>query len=167
MGWLNNRCLHIALLVLVVAAALALNGCSRADGAAADSTTAVLADTQGDVSLATSDPDRGRQLFASTCASCHGANLEGQPNWRHRLPNGRLPAPPHDVSGHTWHHSDRDLFDMIKRGMPEVIPGYQTDMAAYKDVLSDADIWAVLSFIESTWPAEIRARQQRMNQPKP
>ena len=52
-------------------------------------------------------------------------------------------------------------------GMPEVIPGYQTDMPTYKDVLSDADIWAVLSFIESTWPAEIRARQQRMNQPKP
>jgi mono/diheme cytochrome c family protein len=36
-------------------------------------------------------------------------------------------------------------------------------MTAYKDILSDADIRAVLSFIESTWPPDIRERQQRMN----
>ena len=52
---------------------------------------------------------------------------------------------------------------MIKNGMPKVIPDYKTDMPAYKDTLTDADIWTVLSFIESTWPADIRARQQRMN----
>src|SRR5439155_22973646 len=81
MGWLANRCLHIALLVLVVAGALTLSGCSRGDGAGADFTTAVLAaDAQGDVSLASSDPDRGRQLFASTCASCHGASAQGLPH---------------------------------------------------------------------------------------
>ena len=60
----------------------------------------------------------------------------------------RLPAPPHDRTGHTWHHSDRQLFDMTKNGTAETVPGYETDMPAYKDILSDADIWAVLSFIE-------------------
>jgi len=45
-----------------------------------------------------------------------------------------------------------------------MLPGYETDMPAYKDALSDADIWAVLSFIESTWPPDIRQRQQPMNQ---
>jgi mono/diheme cytochrome c family protein len=39
-------------------------------------------------------------------------------------------------------------------------------MPAYKDKLSDSDIWAVLLFIESTWPADIRERQQRMNRQK-
>src|SRR3984893_6075924 len=38
---------------------------------------------------------RGKAVYAQYCASCHGANLEGQPNWRERQPNGRLPAPPH------------------------------------------------------------------------
>jgi mono/diheme cytochrome c family protein len=107
---------------------------------------------------------RGKVVYAEQCASCHGTNLEGQPNWQKRLPNGRLPAPPHDRTGHTWHHSDRQLFEMTKNSTAGLVPGYETDMPAYKAVLSDADIWAVLSFIESTWPADIRERQQRMNQ---
>lgn len=106
---------------------------------------------------------RGTTIYARHCASCHGANLEGQPNWRERLPNGRLPAPPHDATGHTWHHSDKQLFEMVKNGSAGVVPGYDTDMPAYNGILSDHDIWAVLSFIESTWPPGIRERQQRMN----
>ena len=106
---------------------------------------------------------RGKAVYDQHCASCHGARLEGQPNWRHRLPNGRAPAPPHDPTGHTWHHSDKQLFDMTKIGPAGLLPGYESDMPGFKDILSDADIWAVLSYIESTWPPEIRARQQRMN----
>jgi mono/diheme cytochrome c family protein len=107
---------------------------------------------------------RGKVVYAEHCASCHGTNLEGQPNWRKHLPNGRLPAPPHDPTGHTWHHSDKQLFDMTKFGAGALVPGYQSDMPGFKDRLSDADIWAVLSYIESTWPADIRERQQRTNQ---
>jgi mono/diheme cytochrome c family protein len=109
---------------------------------------------------------RGRVVYAQQCASCHGENLEGQPNWRVRLPNGRLPAPPHDATGHTWHHGDKELFSMIKTGIPEIVPGYQTDMPKYEGILSDSDIWSVLSFIESTWSPDIRAHQQRMNHRK-
>jgi mono/diheme cytochrome c family protein len=110
---------------------------------------------------------RGKVLYAQHCASCHGANLEGQRNWRERLPNGRLPAPPHDERGHTWHHSDKELFEMVNRGIPEIVPGYQTDMPKYEGVLSAGDIWAVLSFIESSWPPVIRERQQRLNRHNP
>jgi mono/diheme cytochrome c family protein len=46
--------------------------------------------------------------------------------------------------------------------VPSILPNYKTDMPIFKGLLSDADIWAVLSFIESTWPADIRARQQQM-----
>lgn len=118
------------------------------------------------------DPDspglvaRGKAVYAEHCAACHGANLEGQPNWRRRLANGRLAAPPHDATGHTWHHADRQLFEMIKNGTAAMMTGYETDMPAYKDSLSDADIWAVLSFIESTWPPDIRARQANVAAPK-
>jgi mono/diheme cytochrome c family protein len=110
---------------------------------------------------------RGKLIYSQQCASCHGVNLEGQPNWRERLPNGRLPAPPHDATGHTWHHSDKELSAMIKTGIPEIVPGYQTDMPKYEDILSAGDIWAVLSFIESTWPPAIRQRQQRLNSHNP
>jgi len=106
---------------------------------------------------------RGKIVYAQQCASCHGANLEGQLNWRERLPSGRLPAPPHDSTGHTWHHSDKELFEMVKNGIPEIVPGYQTDMPAYKGNLSDADIWAVLSFIQRTWSQDMRERQQRLS----
>ena len=106
----------------------------------------------------------GKAVYAQQCASCHGTNLEGQPNWRDRLPNGRLPAPPHDKTGHTWHHSDKQLFEMVENGTAAVVPGYESDMPAYKRILSNVDIWAVLSFIESTWPADNRERQQRLSQ---
>ena len=106
---------------------------------------------------------RGRTVYAEHCASCHGANLEGQPNWRQRLPNGRMPAPPHDQTGHTWHHADQALFDLTKIGPAGLVPGYRSDMPGFKEILSDADIWAVLSYIEGTWPADIRERQQRLN----
>ena len=46
----------------------------------------------------------GEQVYAQNCAACHGAKLEGQANWRQRGFNGYMPAPPHDETGHTWHH---------------------------------------------------------------
>ncbi len=103
----------------------------------------------------------GKRTYSTHCASCHGAKLEGQANWQERKPDGKLPAPPHDASGHTWHHPDRQLFDITKRGVSAIVPGYQSDMPAYGDVLSDREIWAVLTFIKSTWPPEVRNRQPR------
>ena len=105
----------------------------------------------------------GKGIYATHCAACHGAKLEGQPEWRKRLPNGRLPAPPHDETGHTWHHPDEVLIDIVKNGL---VPGrtapdgYQSDMPAYKQVLSDTEIAAVLAYIKSTWPAEILQMQK-------
>ena len=90
-------------------------------------------------------------------------HLEGQPDWRRRFPNGRRPAPPHDAAGHTSHYPDRELFEITKKGPAAVAPGYESDMPACKDVLDDGEIWAVPAYIKSAWPAEIRARQQRIN----
>lgn len=107
---------------------------------------------------------RGQAVYAQYCASCHGAKLEGQPNWQTRLPNGRLPAPPHDESGHTWHHPDADLFEVTKNGLKNIAPpDYQSDMPAYAGILTDDQIRDVLAYIKSTWPPEIRARQARLN----
>jgi mono/diheme cytochrome c family protein len=107
----------------------------------------------------------GRLVYAANCASCHGDKLQGQPNWQEHKPDGKLPAPPHDASGHTWHHPDSQLFDMVKRGLgPSAPAGYRSDMPAFNGTLNDKEIWAVLAFIKSAWPPEIRERQSRINQ---
>ena len=102
----------------------------------------------------------GKLAYDAQCAACHGVNLEGQPNWRQRLPSGELPAPPHDASGHTWHHPDGFLFDVTKHGTLRFAPpGYKTTMGGFAEVLSDAEITAVIAYIKAAWPPEIRARQ--------
>lgn len=108
----------------------------------------------------------GSRIYDENCASCHGANLEGQPNWRARDTDGRLPAPPHDESGHTWHHDSEALFALTKYGIAAVInnPDYPSNMPAYEGILSDDDIIAVLSYIKSTWPDEIRAIHDEIDQ---
>jgi mono/diheme cytochrome c family protein len=104
----------------------------------------------------------GRRIYAETCASCHGTNLEGQRNWRERLPNGKMPAPPHDASGHTWHHRDTALFQITKKGPAAYPKDYPTDMPGFSGRLSDDEIAAVLAFIKSTWPPDILKRQTRL-----
>jgi mono/diheme cytochrome c family protein len=106
----------------------------------------------------------GKRIYEQHCASCHGAKLEGQPNWQRRLPSGRLPAPPHDATGHSWHHPDKQLFEMTKDGPSAIVPGYESDMPAFRTVLSDREVWAALAYIKSTWPPDIRARQQLLNE---
>ncbi len=126
-------------------------------------------DPTGDVSLRPNHPETlalGKQVYIAECASCHGTNLEGQANWQQRGPDGLLPAPPHDPSGHTWHHPDAVLFALTKYG-PAVIandPTYRTSMPAYDHILSDEEIIAALSYIKSTWPADIQARHDTLNQ---
>lgn len=64
----------------------------------------------------------GQRLYMNHCAACHGINLQGAPNWHRRNAAGYLPAPPHDETGHTWHHRDQLLFDLTKYG-PQVVAG--------------------------------------------
>lgn len=109
--------------------------------------------------------EQGRQIYADQCASCHGAQLEGQPDWKTPLPSGRLPAPPHDAGGHTWHHPDDILFRIVKEGTAAIVGGgYESDMPGFADVLSDAEIRAVLVYIKSTWPARERTYQENVSQ---
>jgi mono/diheme cytochrome c family protein len=113
------------------------------------------------------DPARlalGKKIYAEHCAACHGVKLEGQPNWQKRLANGHFPAPPHDDSGHTWHHPMEVLFGITKHGpVPPYAPaGYQSDMPAFAGKLSDDEIRAVLAYIESHWSDEVKRLRAEM-----
>jgi S-disulfanyl-L-cysteine oxidoreductase SoxD len=109
---------------------------------------------------------QGRLVYAAQCAACHGPRLEGQPNWRSVGPDGRFPAPPHDASGHTWHHTDDLLFRITKFGVAKAahLKDHTSAMPAYEGQLSDQEIVAALSWIKSQWPPEIRDKHDRMNQ---
>jgi mono/diheme cytochrome c family protein len=142
-----------ALAMLALFAALA--GCAEEPAPGEDP----RADPRDPVKLAL-----GAKIYAQQCAACHGAKLEGQPAWRVRMANGRLPAPPHDESGHTWHHPDRALFAITRNGLvpPYAPQGYASDMPAYGGTLSDEEIWAVLAYLKSHWSSRevLEARAQ-------
>jgi len=106
----------------------------------------------------------GEKLYAENCAACHQADLSGEPNWREVKADGTLPAPPHDDSGHTWHHDDQLLFKYTKLGGAGVAPpSFKSAMPGFADSLSDYEIWAVLSYIKSRWSLKGQARQAGLN----
>jgi len=124
---------------------------------------------QGQFSLNSADATNpslvavGQTVYADQCSECHGKNLEGEPNWRVRNADGVLPAPPHDETGHTWHHDDKLLFNYTKGGGQKIGgPGFTSGMPPFEDVLSDKEIWAALAFIKSRWPERIQKRHQAM-----
>jgi mono/diheme cytochrome c family protein len=106
----------------------------------------------------------GEKVYLDQCASCHGVKLEGQEGWRDKKVDGMRLAPPHDKSGHTWHHPDDLLFNLTKYGFKAMIGrDYKVSMPVYEDVLSDAEIIAALSYIKSTWPADVRQIHDKIN----
>jgi len=113
---------------------------------------------------------KGRLLYADHCAACNGTNLEGEPDWQTRLADGLMPAPPHDATGHTWHHSDNELLIIVRDGMAGLVPGQPSVMPAFGALLDKAEIGAVLAFIKSTWPRrerEYQALQTSARDPRP
>ncbi|MCB0077421.1 MAG: cytochrome c [Anaerolineales bacterium] len=99
----------------------------------------------------------GQRLYAANCAACHGANLEGEANWRQPNADGTLKAPPHDANGHTWHHDDTYLLNVIRFGGTSP----SSRMPAYNERLNDEEIEAVLAYIKSRWPPDIAAAQPK------
>ncbi len=132
-------------------------------GAVAYVWTGSAADVQSGVMPESVDLVAGKALYAETCAACHGANLEGQENWRSPGEDGRLPAPPHDETGHTWHHGDQVLFDYTKLGGREIMAArgmdFDSGMPGFGAQLSDQEIWNILGYIKSTWPKKIQNMQ--------
>ena len=169
-AWMSRRGVWLAaVLVVAVAGGVAWYylGAGNGGGGAGVAGCAV----EGRIFVDAGDADlliMGRRTYAENCAACHGDELQGQPNWRRRLPDGTLPAPPHDVNGHTWHHPDRQLFVITKCGGGAVsAPGFKSAMPGFADSLSDREIIASLAFIKSFWPRQIRQRQELLSRQNP
>jgi mono/diheme cytochrome c family protein len=103
---------------------------------------------------------QGKHIYATRCAGCHGSELKGAQGWPQRSPNGSMPASPLDPSGTAWQHDDQWLFTTIKQGgQATASSGEASSMPGFGGGLRDADIWAVISYIKSTWPKHIQDAQ--------
>lgn len=108
--------------------------------------------------------ERGKLLYNARCAVCHGGNLEGQPNWQRARSDGTYPAPPHDASGHTWHHSDQYFIEVTLYGGAAVTGVATNAMPGFAGSLSEADVKAILAYIKTSWPDDVRAKQESLNE---
>lgn len=130
----------------MVAVALVVSGCAG---------TAGPASTVGDPAGTAPPPPSldaemirvGESLYLQECAACHGRDLRGAPEWKSPNDDGSYPPPPHDHSGHTWHHSDATLIDLILNGS-----GYeQTRMPEFAGRLSEDEVRAIIEYLKSEW----------------
>ncbi len=104
----------------------------------------------------------GNSVYDVYCVDCHGAELQGAPNWGEPLPDGGLLPPPHDMSGHTWHHADAQLLAIVKQGGQSEAPAdLSSNMPAFETILNDQQIAAVIAYIQSSWPAEVFGDRRR------
>mgnify|MGYP001210271362 CR=1 FL=1 len=156
MGYTHSVMIR-TLYILICTVLLLVAGCR----ASSDTALAPTAATDNPPTLDLQQVARGAEIYALHCAECHGANLEGEADWKLQNPDGSFRAPPHDASGHTWHHSDVQLIDAVRRGGARLSPdvGGTSAMPAYDDTLTDEEIAAVLDYIKSTWPEDIRRYQ--------
>ena len=142
---------HLNITALIIVTGVSLSACGN------DAITSADASNERAVEI-------GEGVYTENCASCHGANLEGEANWQVKKSDGTLPAPPHNDSGHTWHHDDKLLFGYTKFGGAGMLPkDIKSGMPAFGNTLSDEKIWAVLSFIKSKWSIVAQQRQASLN----
>ena len=85
--------------------------------------------------------ESGRKLFQRYCASCHGAGAKGDGGMA--LSGGT----PSDLTDETWDYgsTDGEIFVAIRDGV-------SSDMLAYKDKLTEKQIWQVVGFVRSLGP---------------
>ena len=121
----------------------------------------------GVIELRPSDPvyvKMGEKVYLEQCASCHGVNLEGQVGWQDTMVDGMRLAPPHDKSGHTWHHPDAMLLNLTKYVSKAMVhDDHKVSMPVYNGILSDEEIIASLSYIKSTCPDEVIEIHNKIN----
>ena len=159
---------QLSLLILVVLVLL-LASCSDA----AEPALRTAESSDENYSLPELPPETialGEVVYAGNCASCHGENLEGEAEWKQQNEDGSFRSPPHTADGHTWHHADSVLIAAIKEGgarFEGMNIGGSSNMPAFAETLTDEEITAVLVFIKSTWPEDVRTLQRQQSQQAP
>jgi mono/diheme cytochrome c family protein len=113
----------------------------------------------------------GAQVYRAQCAPCHGDAMQGGVDWKRPGADGRLPPPPHDSTGHTWHHADGLLFRIVAGGtavaLGDTAHASRYGMPAFETRLTPEEIRAVLAYLKTTWTPEQRTRQAEASRKDP
>ena len=111
---------------------------------------------------------QGQTVYQANCMRCHGAQGEGQPNWKVQNPDKTYPPPPHDSTGHTWHHPDGVLYRIVRDGgIIYEDPGFKSGMPTFGTQLKPEEIRAVLTYIKTFWTQEQRELQAAASKQDP
>ena len=102
---------------------------------------------------------KGKIIYQNNCISCHQVNLVGVENWKELDEDGHRKSPPLNGTGHTWHHDDATLHNIIKYGLVKLVKNYQGKMLGFEDKLKDKDIDSVLAYIKTFWPDDMYQQQ--------
>jgi len=105
--------------------------------------------------------EQGQVLFAENCAVCHGDKAQGTvKEWQKPDANGKYPPPPLNGTAHTWHHPIGALGQTIRNGTLSI----GGSMPAWKNKLSDDEIFSIIMYVSSLWPDEIYQAWMQRNQ---
>jgi len=87
--------------------------------------------------------EAGKKLYQRYCAACHGPNGKGDGGMA--LSGGE----PSDLTDDKWDHgsTDGEIFVAIRDGV-------SADMLAYKEKLTEKQIWQVVNYIRSIGPKQ-------------
>src|ERR671918_3016065 len=146
----------LPILAVLVIATLIFSACSDATAPSHVLTatqTVALSSTPGSENQESSVENltRGAKLYAANCQVCHGGGIGG----------GMLDIPPpNNARGHTWHHADCQLIGIVLNGSDNTAWGMLDDpdavprMPAWKGVLTEEEVVAILGHIKTWWTQE-------------
>ncbi len=108
----------------------------------------------GGFAMESEQVEKGKALFATYCAGCHGEAAVGQDprhlNGGYDAKGNRI-APALNGTAHAWHHAPSLLYRYIQEGsVDETSP-----MPSFGGVLDDADTQAIIAYLQSLWPEDI------------
>jgi mono/diheme cytochrome c family protein len=113
----------------------------------------------------------GAAVYQARCASCHGVRGEGAAGWTRPGPSGIYPAPPHDSTGHTWHHADGLLYRIVARGtaaaLGDTLHPARYGMPGFDSTLSPREIVAVVTYLKAGWTPAQRRREAEASRVDP
>lgn len=98
--------------------------------------------------------EMGAMLYQEHCVGCHGEAATGA-----NALTGAPPAPVHGPSGHTWHHADGQIIEIVLGSY--VYPNRQ--MPPFEGTLTADEVRAVLAYFKTLWTTEQRDFQREVS----